>query len=261
MTRQFGDGVRDRHHSVRERHGLVGRRHQGAVLPRPGLPATTPSPVRRHRRYRNRRYRQRYPGRGIGNDHYLVNAGEGPDIIDGFRRQQRPAGAWGRHPVGNIVVIRAASDANDAVLTLSATDIVTLKGVADATSGVDKVIFADGTVWTKTDLANAVLAAKTTAAADAITGTFPARPSPAVSGTTPSPAARAATLSVQSPRWTGYARRARRRWQPPPAARQRHHDIPGHAAQRIGRSAISSSISEAVKRLRSRVNWLTGPPA
>ena len=77
--------------------------------------------------------------------------------------------------LGNTVVTRSAADANDAILTFSATDIVTLKGVfADATSGVDKVVFADGTVWSKTDIANAFLAGKTTAGADAITGTVSA---------------------------------------------------------------------------------------
>ncbi len=110
---------------------------------------------------------------GLGNDRYVVNAGEGQDvIIDVSGPNDRLELGSGIRPTG-ITVARSATDANDAVLTFSATDFVTLKGVfSDATTGVDVITFADGTIWTKTDLANAVLAGKTTAAADTITGTF-----------------------------------------------------------------------------------------
>ncbi|MGM4963072.1 calcium-binding protein [Tardiphaga sp. 1201_B9_N1_1] len=108
-----------------------------------------------------------------GNDRYIFNTGDGQDVISDsagttdwleFGAGIRPA---------NVVVTRSATDANDAILTLSATDIVTLKGVfAGADGGVDGVVFADGTVWRKTDLANKALAAKATSGGDTIVGTF-----------------------------------------------------------------------------------------
>jgi Ca2+-binding RTX toxin-like protein len=110
---------------------------------------------------------------GSGNDRYQFNAGHGQDTItDTGGNQDRLEFGAGIRPA-NVSVARSSLDASDAIITLSGSDVVTLKGVfADAMTGVDVINFADGTVWTKADLANAVLAAKTTAAADTISGTF-----------------------------------------------------------------------------------------
>ena len=109
---------------------------------------------------------------GTGNDRYQFNTGDGQDSVsDSGGDKDRLEFGPGIRPA-NVAVTRSTLDANDAIITLSASDIVTLKGVfADATGGVDQVVFADGTIWTKSDIASAFLAAKATAAADSITGT------------------------------------------------------------------------------------------
>jgi Ca2+-binding RTX toxin-like protein len=111
---------------------------------------------------------------GTGNDRYVFNIGDGQDTISdagGDRDLDTLAFGAGIRPA-NVAVTRSTLDPNDAILTLSAADVVTLKGAfADATSGVDQVVFADGTIWTRNDLATAALAARTTTAADSITGT------------------------------------------------------------------------------------------
>jgi Ca2+-binding RTX toxin-like protein len=107
-----------------------------------------------------------------GSDRYVLNIGDGRDTITDSSgsddRLEFGAGIWSN----NIAVTRSATDANDVILTVSGTDAVTLKGfLAGSESGVDKVVFADGTVWSKTTVANAILASKMTTGADTIVGT------------------------------------------------------------------------------------------
>ncbi|SNT01411.1 Ca2+-binding protein, RTX toxin-related [Tardiphaga sp. OK246] len=107
-----------------------------------------------------------------GSDRYVLNIGDGRDTITDSSgsddRLEFGAGIWSN----SIAVTRSATDANDVILTVSGTDAVTLKGfLAGSESGVDKVVFADGTVWSKTTVANAILASKMTTGADTIVGT------------------------------------------------------------------------------------------
>jgi Ca2+-binding RTX toxin-like protein len=113
---------------------------------------------------------------GTGSDRYLFNSGDGQDTIVDTGTDSRDTDTLvlgaGARPA-NVVVTRSVADANDAVITLSPGNGVTLKGVfADALTGVDRIAFADGTTWSKGDLATAAAASRTTAGADAVTGTF-----------------------------------------------------------------------------------------
>lgn len=71
----------------------------------------------------------------------------------------------------DVGVARGGADPDDVVLTLSAGDSVTLRDqLAFEPSGVEAVAFADGTVWTRSALAQRIVDAQATAGADTVEG-------------------------------------------------------------------------------------------
>lgn len=107
-----------------------------------------------------------------GDDRYVINAGEGHDIIDDTSGAEDRLEFGDNIVPGQVSVARSASNAADIVLTLSAGNSVTLKGALAATSGgIDTVAFVNGTSWTKADLVSMVLAHEATSGNDTLTGT------------------------------------------------------------------------------------------
>jgi len=103
-----------------------------------------------------------------GDDRYLYAAGDGLDVITDTAGADRLEFAAGISSSG-VTVTRSGADA---VLTLSASDKVTLKDVfAPTPGGVEEVVFADGVIWTRADLASRVVGLTGSAGADTITGT------------------------------------------------------------------------------------------
>lgn len=106
---------------------------------------------------------------GAGDDTYSFLVGHGSDIVDDQTGSADVLDlGTGINPLA-VSIARSVSNANDLVITISATDVVTLKGQLSG-GGVELVRFASGTVWTRDDLFNKVLAAAATTGNDTITG-------------------------------------------------------------------------------------------
>ncbi len=109
---------------------------------------------------------------GLGGDTYQFNIGDGHDIIgevglkDDIDRLVFGAGIL----AADIAVSRSAANADDWVLSLlGGTDSVTLKSQGLGTAyGVEKIEFADGTIWQASDLMTEYLADAVTAGDDII---------------------------------------------------------------------------------------------
>jgi Ca2+-binding RTX toxin-like protein len=112
---------------------------------------------------------------GGGADIYLFNAGDGSDAIQDYGdaasvdQLQFGAGVI----ASDIQISVSASDANDLVLSIRGTDdaIYLDNETAGDGSGVEQVVFADGTVWTRSDLTPTALAAQATSGNDTVYGT------------------------------------------------------------------------------------------
>lgn len=103
-----------------------------------------------------------------GDDRYLYTVGDGQDVVVDSAGNDRLEFAAGIASSG-VTVTRSGADA---VLSLSASDKVTLKDVFAATpGGVEEVVFADGVTWTRADLADRVTGLTGSAGADTISGT------------------------------------------------------------------------------------------
>ncbi|WP_316172819.1 MULTISPECIES: calcium-binding protein [unclassified Bradyrhizobium] len=93
---------------------------------------------------------------GAGNDTYVFNVGDGQDTItdNGAASGETNTLQLGSGILPANVVVTEANGGGDLVLTISGTtDKVTLKNqLVSATGGVDQVVFADGTVWTRAAL-------------------------------------------------------------------------------------------------------------
>ncbi|WP_315719821.1 MULTISPECIES: calcium-binding protein [unclassified Bradyrhizobium] len=93
---------------------------------------------------------------GTGNDTYVFNIGDGQDTItdNGAASGETNTLQLGSGILPANVVVTEANGGADLVLTISGTtDKVTLKNqLVSATGGVDQVVFADGTVWTRAAL-------------------------------------------------------------------------------------------------------------
>ncbi|HTU12058.1 MAG TPA: calcium-binding protein [Allosphingosinicella sp.] len=115
---------------------------------------------------------------GRGTDLYIHNAGDGHDTIADYA--QNWASTADRLLLGpgittaDVVVRRSASDADDMVLEIDGgTSSVALKN--QLTGGdswtIDMVEFDDGTIWSKEDLANQMIAGAATPGNDVLEGT------------------------------------------------------------------------------------------
>ncbi|BAM91984.1 putative calcium binding hemolysin protein [Bradyrhizobium oligotrophicum S58] len=93
---------------------------------------------------------------GVGNDTYVFNLGDGQDTItdNGAASGETNTLQLGSGILPATVVVTEVNGGADLVLAISGTtDRITLKNqLVSATGGVDQVVFADGTVWTRAAL-------------------------------------------------------------------------------------------------------------
>ncbi|MCJ2163449.1 MULTISPECIES: calcium-binding protein [unclassified Pseudodesulfovibrio] len=114
-----------------------------------------------------------YTTGGYGKDLYLFNLGDGQDVIydSGMNGEVDTLVLGTGLTVADVIVTHSTSDVDDVTLTFSSEDSILLdEQDYGYGKGIDRVEFADGTVWTKTDIAQAYFTQTNTAGNDSIIG-------------------------------------------------------------------------------------------